>query len=842
MELKEYQQRTLAQVQKYLEALDRWSAKNAQVIKSVGPEAALDVPAKAWEEIHPHRQYRSRRNGLREHVSNFCLKIPTGGGKTFLAVKTIDLIQSLLRKRKTGFVLWIVPTTQIYRQTLEHLRDRAHPYRQHLDIASAGKTLLREKTDLFTPDDVAENLVVMLLMLPSASRETKETLRVFKDSGGFAPFFPGEDDGEGHAAALKRFPNLDSFGEQQGFFGRLVKTSLGNALRTLSPLIILDEGHKAYSEIAQGTLLGFNPCMIVELSATPKKESNVLVEIPGMDLAREEMIKLDLHLINKETTDWKTTLLASRDRRDQLEDKARELEANAGPHIRPICLIQVERTGRDQRGAKYIHAEDAREYLVRTCGIPAEQVAVKSSEKDDIEGLDLFARDCQVRYIITKQALQEGWDCSFAYVLTILTNPASKDNLTQLVGRILRQPYARKTGVRELDESYVYCFQKSGQKLLESVRAGFRQEGLGDLEGRVAGGDPGEDETTQSPREVEMRERFRRFAGRIYLPVFALQEDDQWRPLSYEMDLLGRVDWSEADFSPVHSSTLAMLEDRGTEHTLGLSEDRREVIQRHTFARESGPRREVDYVFVARQLSDIVPNPWTAFPIGKKAFEKLIASFGQKIVESNVVNVIERLRRQAQIEKDRLAETAFRDLIARKQLRFLLLKEDLGFRLPSKRHVSPASRTLTRRDGQPLAKSLFDFVPEEEFNEDEKTVAWCLEDQERLLFWYRNIARQDYAIQGWQRHRVYADFIASRVDPLEGSEYDQVFVVETKGFHLKGNPDTTYKEALFRLCNEMAEPKSWTQLGLEFPHKKVVFQIVYADEYRERINALFQSA
>jgi type III restriction enzyme len=285
-----------------------------------------------------------------------------------------------------------------------------------------------------------------------------------------------------------------------------------------------------------------------------------------------------------------------------------------------------------------------------------------------------------------------------------------------------------------------------------------------------------------------------------------------------------------------------MLEDRGTEHTVGLSADQREVIQRHTFAREARSGSPVDHVFVARQLADIIPNPWIAHEIGKEAFDRLIASFGREIVESNVVHVIEQLRRRAQDERDRLAETVFRELLAQKHLRFLLLKEDLGFRLPSKRQVPATSHRLNKEDGEPLNKSLLNFEAAEDFNEDEKTVAWCLEDQERLLFWYRNIARQDYNIQGWRRHRVYADFIASRVDPLDGTEYDRVFVVETKGLHLKGNPDTSYKEALFHLCNEMAEPRSWAELGLEFPQKKVVFQVVYTDEWRERINALFATA
>ena len=77
----------------------------------------------------------------------------------------------------------------------------------------------------------------------------------------------------------------------------------------LSPLIILDEGHKAYSKGAQETLRGFNPCIIVELSATPT-QSNVLVDITGRELHREDMIKLDLHVVNKASPDWKDTLIA----------------------------------------------------------------------------------------------------------------------------------------------------------------------------------------------------------------------------------------------------------------------------------------------------------------------------------------------------------------------------------------------------------------------------------------------------------------------------------------------------------------------------------------------------
>ena len=218
---------------------------------------------------------------------------------------------------------------------------------------------------------------------------------------------------------------------------------------------------------------GFNPCLIAELSATPV-QSNILVDITGRELHREEMIKLDLHVVNKASPDWKDTLLAGVNKRNVLEEKAREYEANTGIYIRPICLIQVERTGKEQQGGRWIHSEQVREHLIKNMGVPAEEIAVKTSEKDELKEVDdvggLLSRDCKVRYIITKQALQEGWDCAFAYVLVILTNPSSKNALTQLVGRILRQPYARKTQVLNLTKATSFVSSSEGKNCWRASR------------------------------------------------------------------------------------------------------------------------------------------------------------------------------------------------------------------------------------------------------------------------------------------------------------------------------------------------------------------------------------
>ena len=455
-------------------------------------------------------------------------------------------------------MLWIVPTTQIYRQTLRALKDRDHPYRQQLDLSSGQRTRIFEKTTAFGPRDVAENLCVLLLMLPSANRKTKDTLRMFRDSGGFDRFFPADDDPAAHAAMLDEHPNLDTFEHTVGFWGRYIKTSLGNTVRTLRPLIILDEGHKAYSPNAKKTLEGFNPCMIVELSATPAKGANVLVEILGRELNEEEMIKLDLHIRNKRSTDWRSTLLEAVGHRDALETAAHLHDAESGTYIRPICVIQVERTGKQQRTPQYIHTDDVREYLLRHPGIAPEHIAVKTSARDELKDVDdvggLMSRDCPIRFIITKQALQEGWDCPFAYVLAILTNPMSKTGITQLVGRILRQPYASKTGVSMLDESYVFCFSRRGNELLQEVRKGFGLEGLQGLEGRVVS-DGGPVRPTEK-LTTRQQARYRSAARDLVLPAFMIRDEDGWRLVHYEADILARVPWDDIDLSALDDLAL----------------------------------------------------------------------------------------------------------------------------------------------------------------------------------------------------------------------------------------------------------------------------------------------
>ncbi|MCC7532857.1 MAG: DEAD/DEAH box helicase family protein [Bacteroidia bacterium] len=837
MKLKHYQDKVLKELKDYLGALAD-AKKEFEEIAELKPHLAkhINFPKEAWEKSTGRIVYSSKTNGLDEPMPDIYLKVPTGGGKTLLACHAIDNIQKTYLKRQTGLVLWVVPSTQIYRQTTKALKDRNHPYRQVLDISSGGRTLIKEKTELFNRLDVEEHLVVLLLMLPSANRQNKEALKVFRDQGGFTDFFPREDDFEGHKKLKELLPNLDCFTTEMEVFGTQIKTSLGNTLKVLRPLVVIDEGHRAYGENARNTIRNFNPSFILELSATPPPNSNELVKITGRELHEEEMIKLDIHLTNKTSLDWQDTLLASFEKRNDLEKKANEYEANTGEYIRPICLIQVERTGKDQRDKKFIHAEDAKEYLIKKCNVPESHIAIKSSEKDDIEGIDLFANDCNIRYIITKQALQEGWDCSFAYVLTVLTNPTSATGITQLVGRILRQPFARKTKIADLDECYVYTFRQNAKSLVSDIKKGLENEGLGDIAGRIVSDEAGTDTGSLKEREMQYRSGFKKFEGKIYLPKFVIQEKKSWRDMNFEIDILSEIDWENINIDEIKNLSLQNKRNQEQEIALGLSDEEKELLKETGREVKKGTL-EIDEVFLTRQITEIIPNPWHCYQIGEKAINLLLEKYERETVAANFVFIIEELKKILEKERNRLSEQVFRKMVADKKLCFFLITDKGGFELPSRIKVK-SNKQLVRNDNTPIQKSLFDYVPEENINDLEKSVAIYLDEQEKLLWWYRNMSRQDYHIQGWKRNKIYPDFLAA--DKQEAKDdYGTVYVLETKGIHLK-NEDTKYKQDVFALCNELGAKKAWKELFDEFPDHDFEFQVVFEDEWQNKINQLMQ--
>src|SRR5258708_29487798 len=202
----------------------------------------------------------------------------------------------------------------------------------------------------------------------------------------------------------------------------------------------------------------------------------------------------------------------------------------------------VDRTGRDQRekGGDLVHSEDAFEYLTQKAGVPPESIRRQTAELKELKDDDLLSPYCGARVIITKDALREGWDCPFAYVLSILSRGTAHTALTQMIGRVLRQPHATRTTVSDLDEAHVFCADVDVGDAVDRVKRGLEAEGMGDISGDVVTKKNG----AQS-EEIEIRLR-RSFRGkRIMVPrVLHRLNKKGFRDLDYEADILSSVDFS----------------------------------------------------------------------------------------------------------------------------------------------------------------------------------------------------------------------------------------------------------------------------------------------------------
>lgn len=154
-------------------------------------------------------------------------------------------------------------------------------------------------------------------------------------------------------------------------------------------------------------------------------------------------------------------------------------------------------------------------------GIREEEIAIKTSQVDELGNRGLMSRDCPIRYIITVNALKEGWDCPFAYILASLANKTSKVDVEQILGRILRQPYAKQHASKLLNMSYVLSCSNDFRNTLESIVRGLNEAGFSRRDFRV-----GEEEPLPADKPETSPARQPELGGTIDEEVDGLEEID----------------------------------------------------------------------------------------------------------------------------------------------------------------------------------------------------------------------------------------------------------------------------------------------------------------------------
>jgi type III restriction enzyme len=872
MKLKDYQNVVLDDLSAFLAALQakRQEAEEfVQFEKSKGRSVAVgdcrrDYCRATWDALNAERKlprvkdghdlqiplhYIGRKDGMERPVPNVCLKVPTGGGKTLLACAALERINTEYFKKQTGLVLWIVPSDAIYSQTWKRFANREDPYRQMLERASGGRVKLLEKEDSFSRQDVEEYLCVMLLMLQAGAvkRDSKEKRRMFQDSGRFTNFFPEVDDFSANKELLRRVTNLDVCETTDAEFragGLTVKQSLGNVFKLARPVVVIDEGHKAYTSTALEFMAGHNPRFILELSATPNSggeyASNVLVNVTGTALKKEQMIKLPINLCNTKGADWKDTLVEAKEKLDELRRDSKREQNNSGRYIRPILIVRAERMGKEQRDKGFVHAEDVREYLIEKTGAHPDEIKVKSAELNELGDEDLLSELSKVRFIITKDALREGWDCPFAYVLAILSKTTARTALTQMVGRVMRQPQAKETETPALNECYVFTYDQEVQAAVDSVRRGLEEEGMGDLAAGVrvitAGAAAG------SRRQIiRRRQEFR--DTKIFLPYVLSRRanTEEWRQFDYDRDLLSRMDWDAfsfaKQFTPDGKQSYERTVSRISVEDLGNMDD--SDLPKLVTTETEAPA-ELDFPALVRLLVDVIPNPWQAARILEETLGDLRKQgVEEKRIVTNRLFLMEAMRDDLRDQVNNAGETLFKNMLEKEELSFRLLAsgdERLNWELAETLELDVADddRELLQRNGTRLERTLFERLYQKQVNGLEKEVAWYLDGEKAVRWWHRIAVHQDWHLQGWQRNKVYPDFLAC-VQEMGDGKY-RFAVLETKGLHLKGNDDTAYKERLFELLEKYsATGLSVGELKIAMERTEMRFELMLENNWLERV-------
>lgn len=444
-QLKNYQLDTLRALETFLE--------NSRL--SGNPQKAFEdfVSANPTDSM---QQYRNRQ-GM-DGVPYVCLRLPTGGGKTVLASHAIQVAARAYMEEEFPVVLWLVPTNTIRAQTLEALKQSDHPYREAINVAFDGQVSIFDIAEVtrIRPKDIESRVCVVVGTLQTLRVKNTDGRRIYAHNENFEPHFAKIPEG---ALGLEK--------DEEGN----VKLSFVNILHFHRPLIIMDEAHKAGSRLSTEVVERINPACVVEFTATPTM-GNVLYRVSPSELKAEEMVKLPFMLT--EHSNWRNAVNRGVTERRSLEKTAK----SDIDYIRPIALIQAEPQGREAT------VDVIKQHLIENENVAKASIAIATGTQRELDGINLFDKRCPIKYVITIEALKEGWDCSFAYVFCSAQQVRSNVDIEQLLGRVMRMPYAQRRKIDELNRAYAHVISPGFAMAAKEMHDMLMNMGFEDTEAR----------------------------------------------------------------------------------------------------------------------------------------------------------------------------------------------------------------------------------------------------------------------------------------------------------------------------------------------------------------------
>lgn len=844
MKLKDYQKDVIRDLTRYLEILNQ-TQDLEKAYRLFWEEKSIRVGT---------GRFPAYQNVI-EGVPNLCMKVPTGGGKTFLACNAIKPILDALPPMKAKAVVWLVPSDTILTQTIEALKNKQHPYRQKIDADFGNRVKVYSKQELlfgqnFNMVSISGQLSVFVLSYDSF-RGRKESLKAKQENSYLASM----------AKALGTPVNPVEDADE---------TALLQVINQLSPIVIVDESHHARSKLSKEMLRDFNPSFILDLTATPTKESNMLCFVDAVHLKAENMVKLPVIVYNRNSQ--QEVLSDAVDLRNCLELRAKKEQEISGNYIRPIVLFQAQTRG-TQESTTF---EKLRDNLVCS-GIPKEQIAIKTADVNELKGVNLLSPDCPVRYIITVNALKEGWDCPFAYILASIANRTSKIEVEQIVGRVLRQPHTKRHSQKALNVSYILTSSSDFRSTLDSIVSGLNGAGFTEKDYRVGeapssetSGIRVENQTTLHLEQQEYDISKEPAEECLDFDVETLRKDIEQRN---ENIIKGEVSPSTAmikNAEKEHDVFEAVAEERQNEEMISNSWEEREFMTYFSMAPEfkeeaarikipqfcmkieesllveghevklrkehldetfslKGQPYSIDFSQTDRQMAAVDvrensgnrPKVFQMNESDQRAMKELFSKYSPEQKVKTCKDIIHRqINKINAIDSGEL--TQYVDLIVNQMdsdTLSALEKAPQGFAVRIRSYIEKLLEEHRRRQfkewieiGKITCQPMYEFKKqiapihststfggslyqaEEEVNGFEYEMVMALTGLDNIKWWHRNISKQEFCINGFINH--YPDFIVM-------TKSGKILMIETKGDHLE-NTETK---------NKLAEGRAWQNLA-----------------------------
>lgn len=837
MEMKTYQKKAILDLVRYMELLNQ-TGNMSKAYADFWLEKGVTV---GWNGV---KSYQNILPG----VPNLCMKVPTGGGKTFLACNAVKTIFDGLPHTKIKAVVWLVPSDAILSQTLAALCNPDHPYRMKLNADFGARVEVYTKEQLlsgqnFNIASVQEQLSVMVLSYDSF-RGRKEQLKAKQENSNLAPM--------AKALGTPNCPVEDAD-----------ETALLQVINQLNPLVIVDESHHARSSLSKEMLQNFNPCFVLDLTATPTRESNILCYVDALALKRENMVKLPVIVYNRDSQ--REVMADAIDLRNRLEQYALQEQEKTGLYIRPIVLFQAQPKGKEDSTT----FEKLKEKLI-SAGIAANEIAIKTADVNELKNIDLLSPKCDIRYIITVNALKEGWDCPFAYILASLANRTSQVEVEQIVGRVLRQPHTRKYSIPTLNMSYVLTSSNDFKATLDSVVKGLNGAGFTEKDYRAVEA-PVAPEPTTAPNysQVKLSEEPHNESAEpedfLDFDPEALRKDIQTRvdanaavdvmlhnaekeQVAFETSMEQGIDFAFENIPPEVKETMRgyrmnpEFEEEATKIRIPqfflkvdsplFGKDGVDLLEREDLARDftlKGKPYQIDFCRADHEMarvdiSDTGGSTPKVFEMSDTDQRYIKEHFSQKGTAEKICIckgiIHHQLSKMDMIDDhelasyiDRIVDDMDKDTLA------ALEKAPQGFALRIRRYIEGLLETHYEKQFNALVesgeivclpsyalpqviaptrattiygKSL--YSGEEETNDFENKMVLALTGLDNVKWWHRNISRKGLFINGFINH--YPDFIVM-------TKSGKIVLVETKGDYLN-NEENRKKLMLSRVWQHMA--------------------------------------